>query len=126
MSEVIDPTKSNRGKKMHDLPRSWVYIKKYFLKFESSQSNLFYFFGFAIYKIVDVMNIYKSLIINIGTVMRNLEMIKFVHDHIKGRSSGPELFCRKGVLGNFTKFTGKSLCQGFFLNKVAGFRPATY
>ena len=72
------------------------------------------------------MNIYKSLIINIGTVMRNPEMIKFVHDHIKGRSSDPELFCRKGVLGNFTKFTGKPLCQGFFLNKVAGFRPATY
>ena len=37
------------------------------------------------------------------------------------------LFCslRKGVLRNFAKFTGKSLCQSLFLNKVAGLRPAT-
>ena len=42
-----------------------------------------------------------------------------------GRSSRPELFCKKGVLRNFTKFTGKHLCQGLFFNKVAGLRPAT-
>ena len=30
-----------------------------------------------------------------------------------------------GVLKNFTKFTGKYLYQGLFLNKVAGLRPAT-
>ena len=35
------------------------------------------------------------------------------------RSSRPEVFCKKGVLRNFTKFTGKHLCQSFFLNKVA-------
>ena len=37
------------------------------------------------------------------------------------------LFCslRKRVLRNFAKFTGKSLCQSLFLNKVAGLRPAT-
>ena len=27
------------------------------------------------------------------------------------RSSRPEAFCKKGVLRNFTKFTGKHLCQ---------------
>ena len=27
---------------------------------------------------------------------------------------------RKGVLRNFTKFTGKHLCQNYFFNKVAG------
>ena len=31
----------------------------------------------------------------------------------------------KGVLRNFTKFTGKHLCQSLFFNKVAGLRPAT-
>ena len=31
----------------------------------------------------------------------------------------------KGVLRNFTKFTGKHLCQRLFFNKVAGLRPAT-
>ena len=32
---------------------------------------------------------------------------------------------RKVFLRNFTKFTGKHLCQSLFFNKVAGFRPAT-
>ena len=32
---------------------------------------------------------------------------------------------QKGVLGNFTKLTGKHLCKSLFLNKVAGLRPAT-
>ena len=29
----------------------------------------------------------------------------------------PEVFCKKGVLKNFAKFTGKHLCQLLFLNK---------
>ena len=41
---------------------------------------------------------------------------------IKIRSSRPEVFCKKGVLGNFAKFTGKHLCQSLFFNKVAGQR----
>ena len=41
------------------------------------------------------------------------------------RSSRPEVFCKKGVLRNFAKFTGKHLCQSLFFNKVAGLRPAT-
>ena len=36
------------------------------------------------------------------------------------RSSRPELFCKKGVLKHFAKFTGKHLCQSLFFNKVAG------
>ena len=32
----------------------------------------------------------------------------------------PEMFCKKGVLRKFAKFTGKQLCQRFFFNKVAG------
>ena len=39
--------------------------------------------------------------------------------------SRPEVFCKKGVLRNFTKFTGKHLCQSLFFNKVAGLRPVT-
>ena len=49
----------------------------------------------------------------------------------KTRSAGIELFrsshqwssVKKGVLGNFAKFTGKPLCQSLFFNKVAGLRP---
>ena len=38
----------------------------------------------------------------------------------KGRSSHQSCFIKKGVLRNFTKFTGKHLCQSLFFNKVAG------
>ena len=40
-------------------------------------------------------------------------------------SSCPEVFCGKGVLKNFTKFTGKHLCKSIFFDKDAGLRPAT-
>ena len=36
------------------------------------------------------------------------------------RSSRPEVFCKKGVLKNLAKFTGKHQCQSLFFNKVAG------
>ena len=32
----------------------------------------------------------------------------------------PEVFYKKAVLRNFTKFIGKDLCQSLFFNKVAG------
>ena len=41
------------------------------------------------------------------------------------RRSRPEVFCKKGVLRNFAKFTGKHLCQSLFFNKVAGLRSTT-
>ena len=44
----------------------------------------------------------------------------------RDRSSGLEMFCIKSVLRNLAKFTGKHLCQGLFLNKVAGLRPVTF
>ena len=33
------------------------------------------------------------------------------------RSSCPEVFCKKGVLRNFAKFTGEHLCESLFFNK---------
>ena len=39
------------------------------------------------------------------------------------RSSHQRCSVKKGVLRNFTKFTGKHLCQSLFFNKVAGLRP---
>ena len=39
--------------------------------------------------------------------------------HATCRSSRPEVFCKKVVLRNFTKFTGKYMCQSLFFNKVA-------
>ena len=40
------------------------------------------------------------------------------------RSSRAEVFCKKGILRNFAKFTGKHLCQSLFLKKIVGPRPA--
>ena len=45
---------------------------------------------------------------------------KYVHLHLFHitifRSSRPEVFCKKGVLKNFKKFTGKNLRQSFFFH----------
>ena len=45
--------------------------------------------------------------------------------HTWTKTSRREVFCKKGVLEKFAKFTGKHLCWSLFLNKVAGLRPAT-
>ena len=42
-----------------------------------------------------------------------------VHKFAMNRSSRPEVFCNKDIFKNFSKFTGKHLCQSLFLNKVA-------
>ena len=44
---------------------------------------------------------------------------------IKDRSSRLAVFRKKDALENFTKFTGKHLCQSLFFNKVPGITPAT-
>ena len=44
---------------------------------------------------------------------------------IPTRSSHRRCSVKKGVLRNFTKFTGKHLCQSLFFNSVASLRPAT-
>ena len=41
------------------------------------------------------------------------------------RSSHQEVFCKKGVLGDFTKFTRKHLCRMVLLNSVASLQPVT-
>ena len=50
--------------------------------------------------------------------MISWKLLKF----FTARSSRKEVFCKKGVLGNFAKFTGKHLCQSIFFNKVADLR----
>ena len=37
------------------------------------------------------------------------------------RSTRPKVFCKKGVLKNFAKFTGKHMCQSLFFNKISLF-----
>ena len=45
--------------------------------------------------------------------------------HPSNKSSHRRCSVKKGVLKNFTKFTGRHLCKRLFFNKVAGLRPAT-
>ena len=42
------------------------------------------------------------------------------------RSSRPQVFCKKDVLTNFLKFTGKHLFQSLVFNKVAGLRQVKH
>ena len=44
---------------------------------------------------------------------------------VKYRTSLSEVFCKKGVLKNFAKLTGKLLCRGLLFNKVTGLIAAT-
>ena len=58
----------------------------------------------------------------LSTYYYNTDACKDPSDY---RSSRPEVFCKKGVLRNFAKFTGKQLCQTLFFDKVASLRPET-
>ena len=42
------------------------------------------------------------------------------------RSSHRRCSVRKGTLNNFSKFTGKRLCQSLLFNKVAGLRQVAF
>ena len=53
-------------------------------------------------------------------------MLKVWKTKSRNRSSRPEVFCKKGVLRNYAKFTGKPLCQSLVYNKVAGLRPCVF
>ena len=44
--------------------------------------------------------------------------------HFDSRSFRPEVFCEKGVLKNYAKFTGKHLWYNLYFNQVAGLRSA--
>ena len=45
------------------------------------------------------------------------------NQHLSNKISCPEVFCKKGVLRNFAKFTGKHLHQNLFFNNLEGLGP---
>ena len=55
------------------------------------------------------------------SMAKNKFAYSFIVENI--RSSRPEVFCKKGVLRTFAKFTGK---HGFFFNKFAGLTLQLY
>ena len=52
------------------------------------------------------------------------ESVKMIELVVNNRSSHQRCSLKKGVLRNFTKFTGTHLCQSLFFNKVPGLGPA--
>ena len=60
-----------------------IYKKNIVLKFSPFKAVFFFYtFLFGIYKMVDNLGIYKSLIINVETVTKNPELPKFAPNHL--------------------------------------------
>ena len=93
-------------------------------------------------------DMYKSLKICVGAIIKNPEILKFVPDHLKVnqsvyiasrtynlsqiaiklknvRSSHQRCSVKKDALRNVAKFTGKQLCQSLFFNKFLRTPPLT-
>ena len=66
---------------------------------------------------VNMLHLIRTPFLKNKSVRLLLNMCYLVYYHQKlpfgviFRSSRPEVFCKKGVLRNFSKFTGKHLCQ---------------
>ena len=60
-------------------------------------------------------------VVKVEIYLQNLE----IDTHITWEAVAQRCSCKKHVLRNFAKFTGKHLCQSIFLNEFAGVRPAT-
>ena len=63
----------------------------------------------------------KILFLKSPSQMFSCEYYKIFKDnyfveHLRCRSSRPEVFCEKGILRNFAKLTGKQQCQTLFFN----------
>ena len=92
------------------------------LGFIQTRSGVFEFFRFCF------MSKYFLMLLNFTRYIFSVNTMFFIdekHTQWMFRSNHQRCSVRKCVLGNFTTFTGKHLCQGLFFNKVAGLRPAT-
>ena len=77
---------------------------------------LFYLFFFHIsHKFMDP-NTFSLVMKRFACFITNVFVLSSTHRRC---------FMEKGVLKNFTKFTGKRLCRSAFLNKVADLKAAT-
>ena len=72
-----------------------------------------------------ILYVFKCFLIKTGAVDSVILHEKTSSIATTLRSSRPEVFCKEGVLRNFTKFTGKHLCQSLFFTKVAGLKHGT-
>ena len=68
-------------------------------------------------KIIYYRQNYKNF--NEELFLKDFENSNLLANSDNARSSHPEVFCKKGVLRNFAKFTGKYLCQSLFFQKLS-------
>ena len=73
--------KQSNYEKVLCLKNLGIYKKKFVLIFSLFKTVFFHFF--SIYRMVNIMDIY----ISIRTVMKNIEMLKFVPDHLKTKKN---------------------------------------
>ena len=85
---------------------------------------MFIFFSIYLLKFPGIKNSFFHFVALIIFLVDN-NSVPFVSLKITNRSSCSEVFCKKSVLSNFAKFTGKQRCQSFFFNKVGGLISAT-
>ena len=73
------------------------------------------------------MEIFKSALVYLylSVFLAFTQFFQIVIEKDMFRRSHRRCFVTKVVLRNFAKFTGKSLCQSLFLNKVADLTPET-
>ena len=71
-----------------------------------------------------ITKVFES-VLSIQQHARNITELPGSKHDIQIQKQPPEVFYKKGVLRNFAKFTGKSLCHNLFLNKVAGLRQGS-
>ena len=101
--------------------------------FEPRKRSFISDFSICMTVILNILNILISLLtLFFSTYLSLFTVFPLGYSHLRkpimfnwsqlfrDRSSRPEVFCKKGVLKNFEKFTGNHLCQSLFFNKVAG------
>ena len=88
-------------------------------------------FGFLVCNSLHIHKSYDIVLLTLKTLLNivQFQLLKLRQISInrkRTRSSHRRCSVRKGVLRNFTKFTGKRLCQCLFFSKVAGLSLQLY
>ena len=90
----------------------------------------FVLFGTGQYRLLsgrslEIQNVSCYILLLTWTFKKLSENFTFKYKYQVSVKQPPEMFYKKSVLRNSTKFTGKHLCQSLFFNKVADLSPAT-
>ena len=108
MGHILKNKQKNKCVWTHEIIRLIIMEMKIKMKIRSDRSRFFKLYKW--YQIAQSAANVKMICTDADTYVIVLSTM---------RSSRPDVFCKKGVLRNFTKFTGKRLCQSLFFNKVA-------